>query len=151
MKKTIFFLLALASACLGFAQKTNDNPDAIVGRYRLVQSGVESRVRVMKLTNGTYRAQVYWVKDSIDPSTGKLVTDVKNPDKSLRSTPCNRIIIFSGLKYNADKKQWDGCKIYDPTRGLKANCTAAFQSDGTLKIRGSIMGIGENSIWTPVK
>ena len=53
---------------------------------------------------------------NIDPATGKKILDAKNPDKSLRNTPCDQIVIFNGLKYNASKRQWDGGKIYDPQR-----------------------------------
>lgn len=152
MKKVIILILALCSMGITMAQNAkNEKSDAIVGTYSLTHGGYQSKVRVFKLKNGTYNAQCIWLKDSLDPKTGKLLTDVKNPDKSLRNVPCNKAIIINGLKYNADKKCWDGGKIYDPTRGIRANCTAEFNNEGKLKVRGQLMGMGETIYWTPIK
>ena len=128
----------------------NDNPDAILGTYSVNHGGQQSKVHVYKDKNGTYIAQCIWLKDSINRKTGKLVVDEKNPNKDLRNTPCNQIIIFRGLKYNAKKRRWDSGKVYDPTRGIVANCTCEFQEDGRLKMRGTLMGIGETILWTPL-
>ena len=100
------------------------------------------------MSDGTYQGQVMWLEISCDKNGNKLL-DVKNPDKSLRNTPCDQIVLFSGLKYNAKKQCWDGAKIYDPQRGLRANMTAEFTKEGKLKIRGSLMGIGESVYWQP--
>ena len=81
---------------------------------------------------------------------GKKLLDEKNPDKSLRSKPCDQIVLFSGLQYNSKKHHWDGTKIYDPQRGMRANMTAEFTEDGKLKIRGSVMGIGETIYWEKI-
>ena len=104
----------------------------------------------MKLKNGTYRGQIIWMANPNDKN-GKKRLDEKNPDKSLRNTPCDQIVLFSGLEYNAKKKRWDGTKIYDPQRGMRANLTVEFEKDGRLKLRGSIMGIGETVYWERVK
>ena len=32
----------------------------------------------------------------------------------------------------AKNKEWGGCKIYDPQRGINANCTIVFDKDGRL-------------------
>jgi uncharacterized protein (DUF2147 family) len=55
------------------------------------------------------------------------------------------------LKYNKKKCRWEDGKIYDPTRGIKANCQGEFTDDGRLKIRGSLLGIGETVYWTRLK
>ncbi|MCQ2135831.1 MAG: DUF2147 domain-containing protein [Bacteroidales bacterium] len=149
MKNLIFSLVALFCAVLpSFAQNAlNDSPDNIVGTYYAVQSGNESKVKISKAADGSYSARIIWVKNSVDPATGKKYTDVKNPNRALRDTPCDQIQVFWGLKYNADKKCWMNGKIYDPTRGLNANCNVEFAADGRLKIRGQVMGIGETVYW----
>ncbi len=141
-------LLILLLPVVGMAQTSrNANPDGIVGMYRVDHAGQHSKVKVFKTKNGTYSAMCVYLKDSINPKTGKLYLDIKNPDKSLRNTPCNRIIIFQGMKYNDKKQRWEGGKIYDPTRGIRANCACQFETDSKLSIRGSIMGIGETVTW----
>ena len=82
---------------------------------------------------------------------GKVLLDEKNPDKSLRKLPCTQIVLFDGLTYNAKKKVWDGTKIYDPQRGIRANVTCEFQPDGKLMLKGSVLGISEKSYWTKIK
>jgi DNA invertase Pin-like site-specific DNA recombinase len=82
---------------------------------------------------------------------GNKRLDTKNPDKSLRNTPCDRIILFSGLQYNADKKCWDGTKIYDPQRGIKARLTVTFEKDGRLRLKGSVFAFSESVYWKKVQ
>lgn len=127
----------------------NSKADAIVGDYFISHKGEESKVRFSRNSDGTYKCQIYWVARDKDAS-GKKILDPKNPDKTLRDTPSDRIILINGLKHNADKKQWDDAKIYDPTRGIKANVTCKFTDDGRLSLRGSVMGIGETVYWTPI-
>ena len=140
-------VLALAAILPSAAQSAlNSNADSIVGDYYIVQNGDESKVRFSKNADGTYKCQIFWLKNDKDANGNKYL-DTKNPDKSLRSTPSDRIVLINGLKYNAEKKQWDGARIYDPQRGIKAAVTASFLDDKTLRIRGSVMGIGETVYW----
>ena len=152
MKKAVAsFILILSTMAMAQAQNSlNSNPDAIVGTYHIEHKGHVSRVRIYKCTDGTYGAQCIYLKDSINPKTGKLLTDVKNPNKALRNTPCNRNTILRGLRYNADKKRWEKGNIYDPTRGIYARCTCEFTADHKLKLRGSVLGIGETVYWQPL-
>lgn len=152
MKRLIFIILMAFAAILpSFGQTSlNSKGDSILGNYESVQGEDQYKVKVTRNDDGTYKAQIYYVKDVVDPKTGKKDLDVKNPDKSLRNVPCDEIVLINGLKYNADKKQWDGAKIYDPQRGIKANVTASFQADGRLKLRATIMGIGETVYWTRI-
>ena len=148
MKHILTILACAIAAILPSAAQSalNDKGDNIVGDYYVVQNGDESKVRFTKNADGTYKCQITWLKNDKDAKGNKALDD-KNPDKSLRSTPADKIVLINGLKYNADKKQWDGAKIYDPQRGLKANVTASFTPDGRLKLRGSVMGIGETVYW----
>ena len=134
-----------------FAQEKGSNSiaDCIIGKYFVEHGGEDSKVNVFKNDDGTYSAQVYWVKNRLD-NNGQVRLDEKNPDKAKRSTPCDRIILVEGLQYNSGKKRWDGGKVYDPTRGIRANATCSFDSDYILKIRGSVMGIGETVVWKKI-
>lgn len=149
MKRLLLLLLLLPCAVMAQHAK-NDNANSLAGLYQAKHGGEVSKVRVSQAKDGSFTAVCIWLQDSIDKATGKLRTDVKNPDKSLRTTPCNRVVLFKGLKYDAKKKEWSGAKVYDPTRGLKANCTCAFDKSGRLRVRGSLMGISETIIWIPI-
>lgn len=152
MKKILLvFSMLLVWLCPAVAQNgLNDNADNIVGTYSGVQGKDKFRAKIVKLTDGSYRGQVIWMENDKDAQGNKRL-DTKNPDKKLRDKPADQVILFSGLKYNAKKKRWDDTKIYDPQRGIRANLTVEFMSDGRLKLRGSIMGIGESVYWTKEK
>ncbi len=148
MKKIIFTLLFAAFSAIGLsAQDMNSSGDNIIGNYFTDYGGSESRIRIFKESDGTYKAQVFWCSDAKDRD-GNIQRDVKNPDKKLRETPIDQLVLIWDLKYNKAKKCWDGGKIYDPTRGLKVNASCVFTNPKSLKIRGTLMGIGETLVWT---
>lgn len=131
------------------AEDRNSSADNIVGNYHVEHDGELSKVAITSCPDGTYQAKVYWIKNSTD-ANGRKRLDVKNPDKELRKTPCDQILLIWGLKYNPEKQCWEKGKIYDPTRGIRANATASFREDGALLIRGSLLGISETVIWQPL-
>ena len=145
--KHLLTLLAVAVMCTFSAFAQNDNADNIVGKY-LSGTGKDAyKVNITKQSDGTYRCQIFWVADPLDEN-GKPSLDTKNPDKSLRNTPIDKVVLFSGLKYDAEKKHWSDAKIYDPNRGIKVKVTISFDNPKTLKVRGTVLGIGETVTWT---
>ena len=145
MKK---FLLAASALLLSlglFAQ--NNNANNILGTYNC-GTGIDAyKVKITAQADGTYKGTVCWVADRLDEN-GKVKTDTKNPDKSLRNVPMDKVVVFSGLKYDSEKQNWSGAKIYDPGRGIKVKMTAKFEGPGKLVVRGTVLGIGESVTWT---
>ena len=90
------------------------------------------------------------VRDNLDEN-GEVEKDVKNPDKSKRDTPCDQIVLIEKMTYNEKKDSWGDTKIYDPTRGIKANVTCSFESVSKLRVRGSVLGIGETVYWDKIE
>lgn len=151
MKRIIFLLIAILFAIPVMAQNPlNDNADNIVGTYSGKQGDDRFKVKIVKLSDDTYRGQVFWMERDKD-AQGKKILDTKNPDKSLRTKPADQVVLFSGLKYDAKKRCWNDTKIYDPQRGLKAHMSAEFIADGRLRIKGSLLGISENVFWSRVE
>ena len=151
MKNVIMtFICALLVSIPTYAQGFNDQPDNIVGEYLTDRGGSKSKVRVTKNTDGTYSAQVFWVEKPYD-ANGKKRKDVKNPDKNLRNVDIDQVVIVKGLKYNKADKTWGDAKIYDPSKGIRVNVTAEFESKDKLKLRGTIFGIGTTLYWTRIK
>lgn len=153
MKRFLTAIAALILAVLPASAQSskNDSADNILGKYESIQGGEGYRVKVTKKSDGTYKAQIYWLKQPIDPKTGEKKLDTKNPNKALRTMPSDQVVLIDGLKYNEEKKVWDGAKIYDPQRGIRANVTCKFLPDGRLSLKGTILGIGETAYWTPIK
>jgi uncharacterized protein (DUF2147 family) len=151
MKKLMMiFMGALMMVLPSFAQGINDKADNIVGEYLTDRGGSKSKVRVTKNVDGTYDAQVFWVEKSLD-AKGNKRKDVKNPDKNLRNVDIDQVVVVKGLKYDANDKVWGDTKIYDPSKGIRVNVTAEFESSEKLKLRGTILGIGTTIYWTKIK
>lgn len=148
MRRIIICLVALFAALVPSMSQTKVAADDILGEYLVPDAkNGDSKVRFTKNQDGTFNCQVFWLEKPIDPSTGKPWLDYKNPDKSLRSRRTDSVVLIKGLKFNAGKKVWDGTKVYDPNRGISANVTCTLQPDGSLQVRGSVMGIGETQTW----
>lgn len=152
MKKIFTFILLMASLMgTSFAQNAlNEKGDNIIGIYLGTQGEDQFKAQFTKQNDGTYQCQIIWLEKDRDANGNKLL-DVKNPDKSLRNVPCDQIVVISGLKYDAEKQRWGDTKIYDPQRGIKAKVTGEFTKDGQLKLRGSVLGIGESVYWKKIK
>lgn len=137
--------VAFISICSAFAQA-----DKIVGTYKVFRNGVNSKVKVFKHENG-YRAQVIWA-DNLIKADGSTLTDEKNPDKSKRNVPANKIVLIENITYNAKDNCWDNGKIYDPTKGKTYKVTINFKDDKTLKLRGyiGVPTLGESMYWTKI-
>lgn len=151
MRKILIMLMCMATiVCPTFAQEKSNEADAIIGEYLTDRGGSKSKVRITKNTHGTYDAQVFWVEHPYGKD-GKKRKDIKNPDKSLRNVDIDKVVIVRGLKYDAEEKEWSGAKIYDPTKGMRVNATAKFESAKKLKLRATIMGIGQTLYWQKIK
>ena len=142
-----FLILLVSFVLCGIAYAQEDPADAIIGNYDACYKGREYKVRIFKRSDGKYRAQVTWLAGVVDPKTGEKFKDVKNPDKSKRDVPCDRIVISDGLQYDAEKNHWSKAKIYDPQSGIKVNVTMRFDEPGKLAVRGSMLGIGYTIFW----
>ncbi len=152
MKKIISLWAALfaffaVSSFLSAAQDSlNAFADGILGDYEVSHQGECSKVRITKENDGTYTVRVFWVQDRLDKK-GNVRLDDKNPDKSMRNVECDNIVIVTGLKYDAEKQKWGDAKIYDPTRGIKANVVCEFRPDGLLRVKGSLLGFSQSVYW----
>jgi len=143
--KLFLTTIALAVLCSLSVFAQNDKADNIIGKYICGTGKDAYKVEITKQSDG-YKCQIFWVADSLDEN-GKQALDTKNPDKSLRSVPMDQVVLFTGLKYNAEKKHWSDTKIYDPNRGIKVKVTISFDNPKVLKVRGTVFGIGETVTW----
>ena len=150
MKKIIFTLMCVIMAIVSNAQGLNSKGDNIIGNYLSIKDGGKSKIKITKAADGTYTAQVYWVEKALD-AKGNKRKDVKNPDKALRNVDIDKVVIVRGLKYDKEDKEWGDAKIYDPSKGIRVNVTAEFESAKKLKLRGTIFGIGTTLYWTKIK
>ena len=92
MKGTLKKLIVLAAALFAAAGVAAQDADRIVGIYKAVEEGKESKVEFTRRPDGTYRGQIVWLRNPNNPDgTPKL--DAKNPDKSKRSGRADRVVV----------------------------------------------------------
>lgn len=151
MKRLLTLLMLFVGVCSVYAGQgsLNENPADIVGIYEVRHQGEFVKVSVTEDTDGTFRAQIIWIEDRLDDK-GNVRLDTKNPDKSLRHIECDKIVLFSGMKYDSSRCRWSGAKIYDPTRGIRINAICEFQTPGVLRVRGVFWGISLSMTWKKV-
>ena len=148
MNRLILIVFAFfISVPLAFSQSEfNSDPDAIIGEYDVLHQGECAKVRIVKDTDSTYSARIFWVDDMYD-KRGRQRLDRKNPDSSLRDRPIDEIVLMTGLKYDAKRQKWGDTKLYDPTRGVRANVSCEFRDRKGLRVRMSFLCFAQTCYW----
>lgn len=148
MKNSIIhslFLSVLLIVNSAFASNPN-NPDGIVGVWKTGEG--TAMVRIYK--NGDkYQGKVVWLKEPIDPETGKPKVDKNHPDEASRKRAVLGLINIWGFLYK-DNNTWDDGNIYDPKNGNTYSCTIKLTSPNSLEVRGyiGVSLIGRTDNWT---
>ena len=124
----------------------SDNPDALVGVWKTGEGN--AMVRIYK--NGEkYQGKVVWLKEPIDPETGKPKQDKNHPDEINRTRPVLGMVNIWGFSYK-ENNLWDDGNIYDPKNGSTYSCTIKMINPNTLEVRGyiGVSIIGRTDNWT---
>jgi uncharacterized protein (DUF2147 family) len=127
--------------------RTEKPGDAILGQW--VSENGDARVNIYRATNGQYFGQIVWLETPNDPN-GKPRVDAKNPDPKLRNQPIVGTKILRGFVYDADDKEWDDGRAYDPESGNVYRCYMELESSTRLRLRGyiGVSLIGRTTYWT---
>lgn len=136
----LFIILATFSVK---AQKADD----IIGNWKNGEgTGI---IQIYKTTSGHYAGKLIWLKEPIDPETGKPKLDKRNPDKSKRTVPTLGLVNMHGFVFDEDDKEWKDGKIYDPKKGKEYSCKVKMVDKNTLDVRGyiGISLIGRTDTW----
>ena len=128
--------------------------DRIIGVYYVVEeeTGEESKIKIAKAEDGTYYAQVVWMKTPNLPD-GTPRYDLLNPDPALRKVRADRIKIVTNLTYDADDKEWEHGRAYNPLNGKTYKCYMEFVGANRLKVRGylGVSLLGRTMYWHKVE
>jgi uncharacterized protein (DUF2147 family) len=133
----IAILTALFAAAPANAQAGGD-PNGIW----LTQAG-DAKVRVSKCGGGICGV-VVWLRDPIDPATGKPQVDDKNHNPSLARRPMIGLPLFSGMRPTGPNA-WSG-EIYNADDGNTYASNVSVTGPDTLKVEGCMGALcgGEN-------
>jgi uncharacterized protein (DUF2147 family) len=126
------FVVAIVATLLMAAPATAQSagPDGIW----LTQQG-DAKVRVSKCGVGICGV-VVWLKEPIDPTTGKPQVDDKNPNPALAKRRIIGLSLFSGM-HPTGPNQWAG-QIYNADDGKIYASKISVTGPATLKVEGCI-------------
>lgn len=119
--------------------------DAIIGVW---ESGSgKARINVIK-SGKYYYGRIVWLKEPIDPATGKPKVDKNNPDETKRSVPLLGYRMLSSFEFKGNNL-WEDGTIYDPESGSTYNCKINLEDKNTMNIRGfiGISAFGRTDVW----
>lgn len=134
---TIATLAALLTAA---PAKAGGGPDGIW----LTQAG-DAKVRVSRCGGGICGV-VVWLKEPIDPATGKPQVDDKNPNQALAKRPIIGLSLFSAMR-PVGPNQWSG-QIYNADDGKVYASKVSVAGPATLKVEGCVGVFCGGEEWT---
>lgn len=142
---SIFFSVACVLVSLtSFAQSSN----AIEGVW-LVESK-DAHIKIFKSGN-EYVGEIIWIKDPIDPETGKAQLDKNNPEPSLKTRKILGMRLMKGLTF--DDGVWVNGSIYDANNGKTYSCQISSINQNTIELTGYLgfTWLGRTDTWTRVR
>jgi len=91
-----------------------------------------------------YKARMY-------PLKTPDLRDTMNPVDSLKGRKLSGVTTIYGLIFNAQKKQWEQGRVYNPGNGKVYSCNCKL-SNGNLIFRGylGVSLLGQSQVWTRV-
>jgi uncharacterized protein (DUF2147 family) len=135
----IIFLAAVFAAAPAKAQ-AGGTPDGIW----LTQAG-DAKVRVSKCGGGICGV-VVWLKEPIDPATGKPQVDDKNPNPALARRRIIGLPLFSGMR-PAGPNKWSG-QIYNADDGKTYVSHISVAGPAALRVEGCVGGFCGGEDWS---
>jgi uncharacterized protein (DUF2147 family) len=137
------FLIAIFSALMA-ALPARAQAGGDVSGIWLTQAG-DARVRVSKCGGGICGV-IVWLKDPIDPATGKPQIDDKNTNPSLARRPMIGLPLFSGM-HPSGPNQWSG-QIYNADDGGSYASNISASGPDTLRVEGCVGALCGGESWT---
>ena len=139
MKSVVTFTLL----SLIFTQKgyTESPPQQLTGQW--YTEGKQAIFEFYK-EKQEYRAR-------LQPLLKPNMIDSHNPVDSLKNRKIAGVTTIWGLRYNPQKKRFEGGRVYNPENGKIYFCHCKFSEDGKkLLFRGylAISALGQTQVWT---
>ena len=139
------FLIAIITALLAAPSARAQGASEPSGVW-LTQAG-DARVKVSKCGGGLCGV-IVWLKDPINPATGKPQVDDKNPNPALAKRPMIGLPLFSGMRPSGPNK-WSG-QIYNADDGSNYASNISVTGADTLRVEGCVGALCGGENWTRV-
>lgn len=137
------FVVAILAALLA-APGARAQAGGEVSGIWLTQAG-DAKVRVGKCGGGICGV-IVWLKDPINPATGKPQVDDKNPNPALAKRRMIGLALFQGMSVSGPNK-WSG-QIYNADDGNSYASNISVSGPDTLKVEGCVGGLCGGETWT---
>jgi uncharacterized protein (DUF2147 family) len=137
------FIIAILAVFLGAPQAKAQSGGDVSGIW-LTQAG-DARVRVSKCGGGICGV-IVWLKDPINPATGKPQVDDKNPNPALARRPMIGLPLFSGMRPSGPNR-WSG-QIYNADDGSSYASNVSLVGADILKVEGCMGALCGGENWT---
>jgi uncharacterized protein (DUF2147 family) len=135
------FVIAVFAAMLSVAgAQTPADPTGIW----LTQAG-DAKVRVSKCRGGICGV-VVWLRNPIDPATGRPAIDDKNHNAALSKRPMIGVPLFQGMSQTGPNK-WSGT-IYNADDGNTYASNVSVAGPGALRVEGCVGTLCSGEVWT---
>ena len=139
-----FGFLAAILAAFFATSSVKASAGADVGGIWLTQAG-DAKVRVSKCGGGIC-GEVVWLKDPINPTTGKPQVDDKNPNPALARRPMIGLPLFRNMRPSGPNR-WSG-QIYNADDGNSYASNISVSGPDTLKVEGCVGAFCGGESWT---
>jgi uncharacterized protein (DUF2147 family) len=137
------FIVAILAALLA-APAAKAQGDGGPNGIWLTQAG-DAKVRVSKCRGGICGV-IVWLKDPINPATGKPQVDDKNPNPSLARRPMIGLPLFMGMPPSGPNK-WSG-QIYNADDGNSYASHVSVSGPEMLRVEGCVGVLCGGETWT---
>ena len=127
------YVLLMLTALLGASPASAQSGTEVTGMW-LTQAG-DARVRVSKCGAGICGV-IVWLRQPIDPATGKPAIDDKNPNPALAHRPMIGLPLFTGMRPVGPNK-WSG-QIYNADDGRSYSSSVSVAGPDSLRVEGCV-------------
>jgi len=138
-----FGFIVLVLATLFVAPPTGAQEGGGPGGIWLTQAG-DAKVRVSRCGGGICGV-IVWLREPIDPATGKPAADDKNPNPALARRPMIGLPLFSGMRPSGPNK-WSG-QIYNADDGKSYVSHVSVGDSDTLRVEGCVGVLCGGETW----
>lgn len=159
LRHTTILVAAIALVAVPLLAQDSE-ADRILGLWKTEpdEDGEFARVEISK-QGEAYTGKIVWLSepefgDDQGPEwAGKTKVDRNNPDPELRDRPIIGLPLVQDFRYDGNDR-WTGGTIYDPKKGKTYSCRMTLADDGSLNLRGYVLGmpfLGRTTTWTRVE
>ena len=145
MTSKMSFILAAVFLLGGqiFASNASANDGSVFGTW-LTEKG-DARIQVSQCGRAIC-GKVVWLREAIDPATGRPQTDDKNPNASLAARPMVGVQLFIGMTPSGPGT-WAG-QIYNGDDGKVYDSKVSLLGPRTLRVEGCVGALCGGENWT---